>query len=327
MSRKYEESELPVRGWKDWLMGPSEDTLEFEKSLKEESFQRHINLLEQDMELICKQIKSRSTELNKYNVHLRDQLKKHGDWKWSKGKYPKPEYVRKAREEFILFYETEFTPTFELLTSAIEEYKSSSGGGGRYKNVIKVYQLCIDKTKDEGQKYIEAFIDLEEKSIKEKDKQSKEQKNVPTSKKRVFGDFEQKYVNETPKGPKGTKGPKKSKSKTSKPKSNPKSTPKPKKTIKKTTQASPTLVPSQYFRDQVKKYLKKDMTTPVAPKAEIKKAWQKLSLHIQANSTKYNKLPTSEQQAEADEIFKRVTNEKEKLCPVTSGKGKKTKKR
>jgi len=68
------------------------------------------------------------------------------------------------------------------------------------------------------------------------------------------------------------------------------------------------------------------MTTPVAPKAEIKKAWQKLSLHIQANSTKYNKLSTPEQQAEADEIFKRVTNEKEKLCPVTSGKGKKTKK-
>ena len=61
MSRKYEESELPVRGWKDWLMGPSENTLEFEKSLKEESLHRHINLLEQDMELICKQIKSIST--------------------------------------------------------------------------------------------------------------------------------------------------------------------------------------------------------------------------------------------------------------------------
>lgn len=315
--RKYEEPELPVRGWKDWLMGPGEETKDFEKSLKAESLRRHTDLLERDMELLCKQIESRSRELNKYNVSLRDQLRKHGEWTWSEEKYPNPEYVRKAREEFVLFYETEFTPTLEILTSAIEEYKSSSGGGGRYNNVIKVYQLCIDKTKEEGQKYIEAFIDLEENSVKainKKVKEQKEQENAPGGP-GIFGDFKQTYVNEKPKS-------------APKPKSTPKTPqpPKPKKTIKKTTQATPTLVPSQYFRDQVKRYLKKDMTTPVAPKAEIKKAWQKLSLHIQANSTKYNKLPTSEQQAEADEIFKRVTNEKEKLCPVTSGKGKKTKK-
>jgi len=331
MSRKYEESELPVRGWKDWLMGPSENTSNFEKSLKEQSLQRHIDLLEKDMSLLCKQIKTRSTELNKYNTYLRDQLKKHGDWTWSEEKYPKPEYARKAREAFILFYETEFTPTFELLTSAIEEYKSSSGGGGRYKNVTQRYQQCIDKTKGEGQKYIESFMDLEEKSVQainKKVKEQKEQENVTTNKKRVFGDFEQKYVKETPK-----------KKKKSKSKSTPKSTPKmpkPKKTIKKTTQASPTLVPSLYFRDQVKKYLNKDMTTPVAPKDEIKKAWQKLSLHIQANSTKYNKL-SEEKQKEADEIFNTITEEKDDLCGTVktfdedttwkkSGKGKKTKK-
>jgi hypothetical protein len=329
MSRKYEGSELPVRGWKDWLMGPSENTLNFEKSLKEQSLQRHIDLLEKDMELLCKQIKSRSTELNKYNVYLRDQLKKHGDWTWSEEKYPKPEYARKAREAFILFYETEFTPTFELLTSAIEEYKSSSGGGGRYKNVTQRYQQCIDKTKGEGQKYIESFMDLEEKSVQainKKVKEQKEQENVTTNKKRVFGDFEQKYVKETPK-----------KKKKSKSKSTPKSTPKmpkPKKTIKKTTQASPTLVPSLYFRDQVKKYLNKDMTTPVATKAEIKKAWHKLALQLHPD--KLNGLSKPEQD-EAVEIFNTITEEKDVLCgtvkiPVEdptwkkAGKGKKTKK-
>ena len=314
--RKYNEPEMPTRGWKDWLMGPAEETIEFEKSLKEESLLRHTDLLEQDMALLCKQIKSRSTELTKYNAYLLDELKKRGNWTWSEEKYPNPEYVHKAREEFILFYERELTPTFELLTTAIEEYEKSSGGGGRYKNVIKEYQQCIDKTKDEGQKYIEAFIDLEDKSTEAINKKAKEQQkeqNVPTTKSRVFGDFEQKYVKEKPKP-------------IPKPKSTPKM-PKPKKTIKKTTHTSPELVPSQYFRDQVKKYLKKDMTKPKATKEEIRKTWHQLGLHIHAASTRYNKLSKAEQ-VEADEIFKRVTDEKEKLCPVTSGKrkGKKTKK-
>ena len=324
--RKYNEPEMPTRGWKDWFMGPSEATTELEKSWKAESLRRHTDLLEQDMELLKTQIKSRSRELNKYNVYLRDQLRKHGDWQglWSEEKYPNPEYVRKAREAFILFYERELTPAFELLTSNIEEYEKSSGGSGRYKNVIKVYQLCIDKTKEEGQKYIEAFIDLEEKSVKainKKVKEQKEQENAPRGP-GIFGDFQQKYVKEKPK-PKPIP----------KPKSTPK-TPKPKKTIKKTTQASPALVPSQYFRDQVKKYLKKDMTTPVAPKAEIKKAWHKLSLQLHPD--KLNGLPKSEQD-EAGEIFNTITEEKDVLCGTVktfvedttwkkSGKGKKTKK-
>ena len=332
--RKYNEPEMPTRGWKDWLMGPAEETLDFEKSLKEESLLRHTDLLEQDMALLCKQIKSRSTEQTKYNSYLLDELKKRGNWTWSEEKYPNPEYVRKAREEFILFYERELTPTFELLTTAIEEYEKLSGGGGRYKNVIKEYQQCIDETKDEGQKYIEAFIDLEEKSteaINKKIKEQQKEQTVPTTTSRVFGDFEQKYVKEKPK--EKPKAKKKSKDKSN---STPKM-PKPKKTIKKTTQTTSVLVPSQYFRGQVKKYLKKDMTSPIADKDEIKKTWQKLSLHIQANSARYSKLSETEQ-AEADEIFKRVTDEKDILCGTektfvadptwnkAGKKGKKTKK-
>ena len=65
------------------------------------------------------------------------------------------------------------------------------------------------------------------------------------------------------------------------------------------------LIPNKYFRDMVKRYLGKDMTTPVADPSEIKKCWQKVSLHVGANSTKYQKLSSSEQK-EADEIFKKI---------------------
>ena len=68
MSRKYNEPEMPTRGWKDWFMGPSEATTDLEKSWKAESLRRHIDLLDQDMELICSQIKSRSRNLNKYMI-------------------------------------------------------------------------------------------------------------------------------------------------------------------------------------------------------------------------------------------------------------------
>ena len=76
------------------------------------------------------------------------------------------------------------------------------------------------------------------------------------------------------------------------------------------------------------------MTTPVAPKAEIKKAWHKLSLQLHPD--KLNGLPKSEQD-EAGEIFNTITEEKDVLCGTVktfvedttwkkSGKGKKTKK-
>ena len=52
---------------------------------------------------------------------------------------------------------------------------------------------------------------------------------------------------------------------------------------------------------------------------------QKLSLHIHAGSTKYNKLSKSKQK-EADEIFKKIKAEKELYVPKNSGKGKKGKK-
>ena len=74
------------------------------------------------------------------------------------------------------------------------------------------------------------------------------------------------------------------------------------------------------------------MTSPVADPTEIKKTWKQLSNHIHSSSTKYNKL-TKTEQAEADVIFKKVTEEKDVLCgtvpvwiPVNSGLKKKKKK-
>ena len=76
----------------------------------------------------------------------------------------------------------------------------------------------------------------------------------------------------------------------------------------------------------VKRYLGKDMKTPVADPSEIKKCWQKVSLHVGANSTKYQKLSSTEQK-EADEIFKKITSEKDLYVPKSSGKRKKATKK
>ena len=67
------------------------------------------------------------------------------------------------------------------------------------------------------------------------------------------------------------------------------------------------------------------MTSPVASKDEIKKMYRKLSLYIHGGSAKYQKLSPAEQK-EADEIFKKINEEKEKYVPK-SGKKKPKKKK
>ena len=114
-----------------------------------------------------------------------------------------------------------------------------------------------------------------------------------------------------------------------KPKGGPKTGPsfKPKKTIGKSTSSSVKLVPNKYFRDTVLHYTGKTMTSPVADKKEIDKMYKKISLHIHAASTKYQKLSSTEQK-EADEIFKKIKAEKEKYVPLHSSvKKKKAKKK
>ena len=64
------------------------------------------------------------------------------------------------------------------------------------------------------------------------------------------------------------------------------------------------------------------MTSPVADSKEIRKCWKKVSVHIQPNGTRYNKLSDTKKK-EAEEIFKKITNEKDLYVAKGSGKSKK----
>ena len=337
MPHKYVQPKFN-RGLWEKIKGPGQDTLFFEEATQKESLNRHIWLIENDIKGFRRQIEDRLAELKYYSQHLLYELEKkvcpgmkYGRVdQFQRYKYPPPEHVHLAMLELQRTSESYLGSLFKSLNDSIEEYKKFFANHDlahealRYEGVIKRATNCIEKTTTEVDAYIQSYVELGELSSAERDRIKKEE-NKDTNetrakhRKNTFGNFEQNYVKGSPK-----------------PKTKPNSeSNKPKKTIgKKTKNSNGLLIPNQVFINAVQQYLlpkdlsKKAKTWPKwlsgtgATKAEIITAWKKLAL--KTHTDKISHLNSDEKKT-AKEMFLAVTTEKERLCPVTSGKGKKAK--
>jgi len=303
--RKYEPPSMPSRGWFEGWTGPSQATKDFENSLKEESINRHLEMVRSDMVELCQKLKKEKGSIYKMKTtFMKDLFKIARD---EQRDTPRLEYITMAEDELMKFISST-SEECELMYTIIQDYKKLVPTmNASTEKTLDSFESCAKEVHEKIWNITAELNDLKEKSISENKKAESEEKKKVSKSSKFFGDFEQKYVKET------------------KPKPKPKTNSKPKKTINKKSNPSVKLIPNKYFRDMVMKYTGKTMTSPVADKKEIKQMWKKVSLHVGANSTKYQKLSSSEQK-EADEIFKKITNEKDLYVPKGSGK-RKTKKR
>jgi len=326
--REYFPTTLPPRGLIQTVIGPSKATLEFEKELEQDNIKRYLNFLSVDMTALWDNIRKQLLEVEDYNNYLIINInsefsEEHRIQLPTKRKLQIIDISQRVIEPYF----TEIERLAELLSKTMEKYneyekkvevKSPRSQDYLKKLIESDVPTRIQKMKEKYEKIQQKTIEKDEK-IKEEEKIKMEnRKNIPypsgfdPRKPQQYVRVRKPVSQSGPQSGPQSVPPTQSYTQSKGPRSGP--------------QSGPILIPNKYFRDTVQKYTGETMTSPVADKKEIDKMYKKLSLHIHAASTKYNKLSIAEQK-EADEIFKKIKAEKEKYVPKSGKSKKKTKKK
>ena len=316
--RKYESPITLGPSWMEMVFGVSEKNKQINRDILRESRIEHFHIVTDQMSGLCDQL---NKDLDKIDNMKRKSMSSLKTLDKSRNTPTKEDIMRIIFDYDVsmrsingkcdMIYET-VGELKRLLPR--EELETTRNTIDSFQELAEDIQMKLSKMKEELTSLLEKSI-IEEEGLMEKERKESEVFDTQSKSRKFFGDFEQKYVNENPIGPIPSSAPP-----GSVPPQGSRSTP-----ISPGT-SSVKLIPNKYFRNMVKRYLGKDMKTPVADPSEIKKCWQKVSLHVGANSTKYQKLSSTEQK-EADEIFKKITSEKDLYVPKSSGKRKKATKK
>jgi len=310
--RKYESPITLGPSWMEMVFGMSEKNKQINRDILRESRIEHFHIVTDQMSLLCDQL---NKDLDKAGNMKRKSMSSLKTLDKNRNTPAKEDIMRIIFDYDVsmssingkcdMIYET-VSELKRLIPR--EELETTRNTIDSFQGLAEDIQMKMSKMKEELTSLLEKSM-IEEEELMEKERKESEQFDTQSKSRKIFGDFEQKYVNETPIGPTGSVSP-------------PGSVPQGSRSTPISPSKSPVkLIPNKYFRDMVKRYLGKDMTAPVADPSEIKKSWQKVSLHVGANSTKYQKLSSSEQK-EADEIFKKITSEKDLYVSKSSGKRK-----
>ena len=314
----YTEPILPSRSILEKIFGPSQATLDFEKMEKEAHMREHLESLWTNMEEIRANIMSQLRNAEEMNLRVLQGVISDfsPDHRVQIETDRKREIIEKC-ENMIYPYFDKIEIQMEQLTEAVKKYNEMQKKVASEQIIAQrstmYYEKLIEseapdriKRMKEPYEKLKTRVDIEESENAEKERIQQEKiRNTPNPS-NLNPREKQTYV---PEGKQKTN---------TKQKTNPKSsTSGPKKTISK--KSTTKLVPNKYFRDTVFKYTGETMTSPVASKDEIKKMYRKVSLHIHAGSTNYQKLSSAEKK-EADEIFKKINEEKEKYVPKSGKK-------
>jgi len=304
--QKYEKPITLGPSWLEMIFGLSKETKEINERLITESLVSHYNIVREQMTDLFNELQKdlseaeymKRTKLNSLQIldtgrntpQSKDIVNILFDYEvFSKGVGGKCEMMYETAEEL-----KNLIPKKDLVKFGIEGTINSFIKG------TEDIEMKLGEYKKELTDLLEKSLIEEEEMLQRKQKEYEEAEEKFKRAPKRFGDFRQTYVKE------------------SESRSGPQSGP------QYVSPPGPILIPNKYFRDTVLKYTGETMTSPVADKKEIDKMYKKLSLHIHAGSTKYNKLSKSEQE-EADEIFKKIKEEKEKYVPKSGKHKKKTK--
>ena len=317
--QKYEEPLTLGPSWFEMIFGLSNRKKEINERIITERQIEHYNIVREQMGKLCEELDKDYREAHYLKIQKLSSL----NILDSDRKTPRSSDITKIIIEFDIFLSS-INGKCEMIYETVDELRKLIPK----KDLVKIektinsfegfaedIQMKLEKMKEELTNLLEKSLIEEEELLKIKQKEYEEAEKHFKRAPKIFGDFKQTYVKESVKLPGPNPGPKPG------PKSSP--NPAPKSVPKPVPKSGPKLIPSKYFRDIVLKYTGQTMTSPVADSKEIRKYWKKVSVHIQPNGTKYNKLSDIKKK-EAEEIFKKITNEKDLYVAKGSGKRKKT---